>query len=157
MKKLSRNEYIAVAVGIIFIFLFFGGIFKMGGMQSTAPGAVTSGTSNGVTINQLMIEDVRIGTGAEAKKGDVVHVHYTGILTNGELFDSSIPTGQPISFTLGEGRVIQGWEQGLLGLKEGGKRRLFIPAELAYGNRAMGSIPANSPLIFEVELMKIGK
>uniref|UniRef100_A0A182NSD3 peptidylprolyl isomerase n=1 Tax=Anopheles dirus TaxID=7168 RepID=A0A182NSD3_9DIPT len=90
------------------------------------------------------------------KKGDLVHMHYTGTLEDGTEFDSSIPRGNPLSFTLGMGQVIKGWDQGLLGMCEGEKRKLIIPPELGYGDRGAGEkIPPNSVLIFEVELMKI--
>uniref|UniRef100_A0A1L8DTX8 peptidylprolyl isomerase n=1 Tax=Nyssomyia neivai TaxID=330878 RepID=A0A1L8DTX8_9DIPT len=92
----------------------------------------------------------------KTKKGDLVHMHYTGTLEDGTVFDSSVDRGQQFTFTLGAGQVIKGWDQGLLGMCEGEKRRLVIPPELAYGKRAMGDkIPADSTLIFEVELFKI--
>uniref|UniRef100_A0A7G3AI22 peptidylprolyl isomerase n=1 Tax=Lutzomyia longipalpis TaxID=7200 RepID=A0A7G3AI22_LUTLO len=92
----------------------------------------------------------------KTKKGDLVHMHYTGTLEDGTVFDSSVDRGQYFTFTLGAGQVIKGWDQGLLGMCEGEKRRLVIPPELAYGKRAMGDkIPADSTLIFEVELFKI--
>lgn len=102
----------------------------------------------------VKIETLRPGSGNEAKKGSSVTVHYTGTLTSGKKFDSSIGRG-PFSFRLGSGQVIQGWEQGILGMKTGEKRRLTIPPELGYGSRAVGQIPANSTLIFEVELLKV--
>ncbi len=106
---------------------------------------------------ELMIEDLTEGSGQTATAGDNVLVHYTGWLTDGSKFDSSLDRGQPFSFQLGAGRVIAGWDQGVAGMKVGGSRRLTIPPELAYGDRAVGGglIPANSTLVFEVELLGI--
>jgi FKBP-type peptidyl-prolyl cis-trans isomerase len=95
------------------------------------------------------------GKGKEAKKGDTVDVHYTGWLTNNTKFDSSVDRGKPLSFSLGAGEVIKGWDEGVAGMKEGGKRKLTIPPELGYGSTGNGPIPANSTLIFEVELLKV--
>ena len=103
----------------------------------------------------LKVEDIKIGTGQEAATGMTVEVHYTGWLTNGDKFDSSLDRGRPFSFGLGLRQVIKGWDQGVVGMKEGGKRRLTIPPELGYGNRKAGPIPANSTLVFEVELLKV--
>jgi hypothetical protein len=106
-------------------------------------------------VTQLLIEDVVEGTGAEAKSGDTVVVHYTGTLLDGTKFDSSRDSGTPFQFQLGAGRVIQGWEQGVSGMKVGGTRKLTIPPELGYGSQSIGSIPANSVLLFDVELLEV--
>jgi len=106
-------------------------------------------------ITKLNVVTVQEGTGEAAKVGDTITVHYTGTLLNGTKFDSSLDRGTPFSFQLGEGRVIAGWDQGLVGSKAGQKLRLEIPSELAYGSRAMGPISANSDLIFEVEVVSI--
>ena len=95
------------------------------------------------------------GSGKAAEIGNTAVVHYTGILLDGAKFDSSLDRGQPFSFTLGSGQVIQGWEQGILGMQVGEKRKLTIPPELGYGSQAVGPIPANSTLVFEVELLEI--
>ena len=105
--------------------------------------------------NELQIEDLKLGSGAEAIVGKKVTVNYKGTLTNGEQFDSSYERGQPFSFVLGEGAVIQGWDEGVPGMKTGGKRKLTIPPSLGYGSQAVGTIPPNSTLIFEVELLKV--
>lgn len=109
------------------------------------------------TASGLKYEEVKVGTGPAAKKGDTVAVHYTGRLTNGKKFDSSLDRGQPIEFPLGEGRVIAGWDEGIAGMKKGGKRKLIIPAKLGYGDRGTpdGTIPPGATLIFDVELVAI--
>jgi FKBP-type peptidyl-prolyl cis-trans isomerase FkpA len=105
----------------------------------------------------LKIEDLKLGTGAEAQKGKTVAVHYVGTLTSGSTFDSSRPRGEPFEFLLGSGQVIAGWDQGVAGMKVGGLRRLTIPPELAYGARGFPPvIPGNSTLVFEVELLSVG-
>jgi len=101
----------------------------------------------------LIYIDVKEGKGAPAQAGQVVEVHYTGWLVNGKKFDSSKDRGQPFSFPLGARRVIKGWDEGVVGMKPGGVRKLIVPADLAYGNRAVGPIPPNSLLIFEVEFL----
>jgi peptidylprolyl isomerase len=102
----------------------------------------------------LLVHDYKVGEGAEAKAGDIVAVHYRGTLKDGTEFDSSLAR-KPISFPLGQGRVIKGWDLGIAGMKVGGLRKLEIPAKLAYGERAKGKIPANSDLTFTVELMSV--
>ena len=104
----------------------------------------------------LQKTDVTEGTGVEAARGDTVEVHYTGWLKDGKKFDSSKDRGKPFAFTLGAGQVIQGWDQGVAGMKVGGVRKLVIPPELAYGDRgAAGVIPPGAELTFEVELVKV--
>lgn len=106
-------------------------------------------------LQKMVIDDVKIGTGVEVVEGDTVVVHYVGRLQNGQEFDNSNKRGEPLTFTIGEGRVIQGWEEGLIGMKVGGQRILAIPPEMAYGDRAVGPIPPNSTLIFSIELIEI--
>jgi len=107
-----------------------------------------------MTEAKLVIEDLKIGEGAEALAGAKVTVHYVGTLTTGQKFDSSRDRGEGFSFKLGAGQVIQGWDQGVAGMKVGGVRKLTIPPHLAYGERGFpGAIPPSSTLIFEVELL----
>ena len=123
---------------------------------SEAYNAPPAATLPPTTITELKIEDMVVGDGAEAKAGDTLKVHYTGWLEDGTKFDSSLDRNEPIEFVLGKGNVIAGWDQGLLGMKVGGKRRLIIPPDLAYGASGAGDlIPANAALIFEVELLEI--
>jgi FKBP-type peptidyl-prolyl cis-trans isomerase FkpA len=104
----------------------------------------------------LKVEDLTTGSGTEAKPGNKVSVHYTGWLTDGKEFDSSKKAGQPFTFQLGSGAVIAGWDKGVQGMKVGGKRKLTIPPQLAYGERGAGGvIPPNATLVFEVELLKV--
>ena len=114
---------------------------------------------SGAAPKVLIVQDVIVGTGAEAKSGDSVTVQYVGVLfANGKEFDSSWKGGEPFTFDLGSGGVIAGWDQGVEGMKVGGRRRLIIPAELAYG--AAGSppsIPANAALVFDVDLVSVTK
>ena len=104
----------------------------------------------------LQVVEILAGTGPEARSGQEVSVHYTGWLTNGTKFDSSRDRGQPFQFTIGVGQVIKGWDEGVLSMKVGGKRKLMIPAALGYGARGAGGvIPANATLMFDVELLKV--
>jgi FKBP-type peptidyl-prolyl cis-trans isomerase len=108
-----------------------------------------------VGTSVLKYVELTEGKGKEAKKGDAVEVHYTGTLTDGKKFDSSVGR-ETFKFNLGAGMVIKGWDEGVVGMKEGGKRKLTIPPELAYGEKGFpGAIPPNSTLIFEVELIKV--
>ncbi len=113
--------------------------------------------STTTTPSGLTIEDLTVGAGATATAGQKVKVHYTGWLTNGTKFDSSKDRGDPFEFPLGGGRVIKGWDEGVQGMKIGGKRKLTIPPGLGYGARGAGGvIPPNATLVFEVELLAVG-
>lgn len=100
--------------------------------------------------------DLRVGKGKVAKTGDHVVMQYRGTLTDGTVFDESYKRGQPFDFTIGGGQVIKGWDEGIPGMKEGGKRKLIIPPDMGYGAGGQGPIPPNATLIFEVELVKVG-
>ena len=105
---------------------------------------------------ELIIEDLKVGEGSEVVKYNIVTVNYTGWLTDGTKFDSSLNPGRsPFRFTVGGGQVIKGWDEGLIGMKAGGKRKLTIPPSMGYGNQDMGVIPSNSTLIFEIDLLII--
>jgi FKBP-type peptidyl-prolyl cis-trans isomerase FkpA len=109
------------------------------------------------TPSGLVIEELVVGSGAAAAAGQQVKVHYTGWLTNGTKFDSSKDRGDPFVFPLGKGHVIKGWDEGVAGMKVGGKRKLTIPSALGYGSRGAGGvIPPNATLVFEVELLGVG-
>ncbi len=141
-----------IAIGVVALVLI--------GLESSDKSGGTPGTGKIHTLpSGLKYEDVTIGTGPEAKVGDRVTVHYTGRLaSNGKQFDSSVGR-DPFSVTLGGRQVIQGWEQGIPGMKVGGKRKLMIPSHLGYGAQGTpdGTIPPNADLEFDVELLKIGK
>ena len=157
----NTNKWIAGAIAVVVVGIFFGGYF-----WSTAnnPQSVTNDNQTTVVQNTntpsntdgLIIEDTKIGTGAEAVPGKKISVQYTGKLTNGQVFDSSIPRGQAFEFTLGAGQVIKGWDEGFTGMKVGGKRTLTIPPALAYGEQGAGGvIPPNATLIFDVQLVGV--
>ena len=136
-------------------------------VESTQSAATDTGSTDATAITppplnllaeptgELQMIDISTGSGKAAAVGDTVKVHYTGYLEDGSIFDSSLPRQTPYPVTLGAGRVIKGWEQGLIGMQVGGKRQLIIPPDLAYGDQDYSSIPGGSTLIFDVELMAI--
>lgn len=122
-------------------------------LDPTMPKRVPGAT---MTDSRLQYIDTVIGTGVEASAGKRITVHYTGTLENGEKFDSSYDRGAPFTFTLGHKKVIPGWDEGLLGMKVGGRRQLFIPSDLAYGERGVpDTIPPFATLVFDVELLNV--
>jgi FKBP-type peptidyl-prolyl cis-trans isomerase len=156
-----RNQRIAIIV--IVLLLLAGAAFLVYYTSRPEQPAVSQSaaglpdiTNLTTTASGLQYKDVTVGSGAEAQPGKTVSVHYTGWLTDGTKFDSSVDRGQPFSFPLGAGGVIAGWDEGVAGMKEGGKRILVIPADLGYGaGGAGGVIPPNATLIFEVELLGV--
>lgn len=144
---------------VIIIFLLIlaigGGIYALSKPTSEIKIESTV-TSTMQPENKLIIEDEKVGMGAEAVAGKKITVNYAGTLTDGTKFDSSYDRGTPFSFNLGVGEVIKGWDQGFAGMKVGGKRKLTIPSDLAYGPDGVpGTIPGGATLIFEVELLKV--
>jgi FKBP-type peptidyl-prolyl cis-trans isomerase len=110
-----------------------------------------------ITASGLRYYELTVGSGATAQSGDIARVHYTGWLTDGRKFDSSYDHGQPLRFWLGKGNVIAGWDEGVVGMRVGGKRQLLIPAKLGYGAKGTAGIPPNADLVFEVELVGLDK
>lgn len=147
-----RNQRIAIGVVAFLVVV----IIAFVAIRALAP--KSSGDSGNMitTASGLKYEDLVVGTGATARAGSDVTVHYTGWLENGTKFDSSRDRGEPFTFRLGTGMVIPGWDEGVAGMQVGGKRKLIIPPQLAYGaTGAGGVIPPNATLIFEVELLDV--
>ncbi len=168
--NMKTNTAIAVAVAVVVVgFLMRGLIFNQATPAVPSTDAASQAINDQLTqstttsmntiapTDKLVVTDTTVGTGTAAKSGDHVYVNYVGTLTNGTKFDSSYDRGTPIDFILGSGQVIPGWDQGLVGMKVGGKRQLVIPPQLAYGPNAYGPIPGNSTLVFQVELVKIAQ
>lgn len=155
---MSKNKIITIILVIIFILAFY---FLT--KKSSSQGSNTSNSTPTITmpslapskITELAIEDLKIGNGKTVKSGDTVVIHYNGTLEDGTKFDSSYDRNQPFETKIGVGQVIKGWDQGVVGMKIGGKRKLTIPYQLAYGENGYGPIPPKATLIFEVELVDI--
>ena len=147
-----------VSLLLTFIALTAAMVFAQAGMKHTDNSKPTdvSSMKSTKTPDGLEYWDIKEGSGQVAKSGDTVVVHYTGWLTSGKKFDSSVDRGQPFDFSLGRGMVIKGWDEGVQGMKVGGTRRLTIPPQLGYGARGAGGvIPPNATLVFEVELLDV--
>ncbi len=155
MKKLDKNEWIAVVVSLCAIAGFF--IFGSGLLSIFSPNNTQQTSMNTSAIGNLLIQDRVVGTGDEATVGSIVTVHYVGHFVDGKVFDSSVARGEPLKFTLGGGQVIEGWDKGIVGMKVGGTRVLSVPPEMGYGMSDYGPIPGGSTLIFEVQLLKVEK
>ena len=121
----------------------------------TLEGALDTASNGGGIVTKLVVDDVKLGIGESVVSGDTVTVNYIGTLRNGQQFDNSYRRGDPFTFTVGEGKVIAGWEEGLVGMKVGGQRMLVIPASLGYGDKDFGPIPGGSTLVFAIELVSI--
>ncbi len=146
---------VAIAVVVAIGFLFFGSAIFTPFSPPAGETMEMTADSNNQGNGTSMITDTVVGTGEVAVPGKTVTLNYVGMFEDGTIFDASERHGQPISFVLGQGMVIQGWEQGIEGMKVGGKRHLVIPPELAYGAAGRGSIPPNSTLVFDVELLEV--
>ncbi len=151
-----RTSYVVSSVFVV--------LLGMGGCKCSGDkkdGAATTTTpapaaEPAAAATELKIEDIKVGEGAVAESGKQVVVHYTGTLTDGTKFDSSLDRNDPFTFSLGAGQVIKGWDEGVKGMKVGGKRKLTIPPQLGYGEAGAGGvIPPNATLIFEVELLDV--
>lgn len=157
------KTHVAIAIGLALavVVLFFAlGFFGGGGLETaqpilSGPEAILEELAATGAVASLKLYDIEEGSGAEATPGKRLVVHYTGVLPDGTVFDSSVSRGTPFEFVLGSGMVIQGWERGFQGMKEGGRRLIAVPPDLGYGDRAIGSIPPNSTLIFDVELISV--
>ena len=147
-------------IGILILaVLIVGGIIFFDSSKDTrydsAPSETSQTPQSPPVQGEVKIEDITLGEGEEVKSGDTVVVQYRGTLTDGTQFDSSYERNEPFTTRIGVGDVIQGWDQGIPGMKVGGKRKLTIPPQLGYGEQVNGAIPANSTLLFEVELLEI--
>jgi len=154
-----NNRIVIVAATILLLFTSFLFAQTTTHRASTVPNTryPTKVTGPGVkTADGLQYWDIKVGTGLVAKDGDHVRVHYTGWLTSGKKFDSSVDRHEPFELTLGKGEVIKGWDEGIAGMKVGGKRQLRIPPDLAYGAQGYpGAVPPNATLIFDVRLLAV--
>jgi len=133
-------------------------VTAIAGQEQTAAKSKTTAAKTVTTASGLKYTDVKVGSGASPVKGKQVKVHYTGTLENGKKFDSSVDRNEPFSFVIGVGQVIPGWDEGVMGMKVGGKRKLIIPSKLGYGAAGAGGvIPPNATLLFDVELLDAAK
>ena len=155
-KRTGPLMWFALLAAVLFV-LSACGEEKKSDSDAGSSASGDCGSEPTTTDSGLEIEDLECGDGAEAKSGDSVKVHYTGTLEDGTKFDSSLDRGEPFNFQLGGGMVIKGWDEGIVGMKEGGKRKLTIPSDLGYGDQGFPpDIPPGATLIFEVELVEVG-
>src|SRR3989344_2325773 len=152
MTHLNKKEVIAIFAGLAVIAYLF---FSEPLMQFFSSSSVSLNQNQMLNQNGFIAQDITVGAGALVQTGDLVAAHYVGKLTSGQVFDSSLDRGVPIQFKLGAGQVIRGWDEGVVGMRVGGKRILTVSPEFAYGAQTNGAIPANSTLVFEVELVSV--
>lgn len=179
MLKINKFEALGMGVSVALMALalflvrfedtFGGGVFgrsEVSPQSQTASVIVSENGMDGVAsaldtaisgnrLEKMVVTDVLVGVGAAVKNGDEVRVDYIGTLQNGQEFDNTYKTGDSFSFTVGEGKVIAGWEEGVIGMKEGGKRILVIPPSMAYGKDGYGPIPGNATVVYAIELLEI--
>jgi len=156
---MSKNKIITASLIVIFVLAFYFLTKKPSSMENKVSNSTqTSKTMTTLPpskVTELKIEDIKVGTGSAVKSGDIVSMNYLGTLEDGSKFDSSYDRNQPFETQIGVGQVIEGWDKGVVGMQVGGKRKLTIPYQMAYGENGYGPIPAKATLIFEVELMAI--
>jgi FKBP-type peptidyl-prolyl cis-trans isomerase len=153
---MSKRGYIYLAIAVAIIVPTATAVI----IATTVPAPIAADETDKegtvTTKSGLKYKELRVGNGAEAKAGNTVSVHYTGTFTDGKKFDSSLDRKEPFPFKLGAGMVIKGWDEGVAGMKVGGKRKLMVPYKLAYGERGFGdTIPPKTDLVFEVELLEV--
>ncbi len=176
MKPLTESESIALVFALIVIAMTFFGL--VGNPFAPRDSAVVESNAAPVTIDsrkdpeaaarallaasdetgnvtELLIEDSKVGTGPEVKNGDTISVHYMGALKDGTRFDDSTLRGTPFTFTVGAGSVIEAWDKGVVGMREGGERVLVVPPSMAYGERGLGAVPPNTTTLFSITLLEI--
>lgn len=156
LMELVQNKIVLISIVVVVLIIVF---FSWGMFMKQKPSYVEQSPKYYDSIQELEINDMVVGTGEELKEGMNAKLNYRGTLTNGFEFDSSYADGRVpfVLYNVGKANVIEGWNKGLIGMKVGGKRKLYIPAKMGYGDRSLSQIPANSTLIFEVELLEIVK
>jgi peptidylprolyl isomerase len=165
MNNFQTGIAVSLAIIVVGVALVFPGFSPFNTSPQTAAVSDTLDTMNTENTGaptpsptSLQVTDVVVGTGTAVEVGDSITVHYVGMLADGTVFDASANHGGPAVFSIGVGQVIAGWDQGLIGMKEGGKRKLVIPSDLGYGSRGFGNvIPPDATLTFEIELVKVEK
>ncbi|MDO8728722.1 MAG: FKBP-type peptidyl-prolyl cis-trans isomerase [bacterium] len=156
MKNLNKNQWVAVFASLAFLtyLLFAGPIMTLFNPPATDK---LENVDNQVPQTGVTTQEISVGDGLIALPGDTLTVHYVGTLLDGKVFDSSLDRNTPFTFVLGVGQVIRGWDEGFSGMRVGGKRLLIVAPDYGYGDQAVGTIPSNSTLIFEVELLNVEK
>ncbi len=153
MNNLTTGIAVTLAIVVIGLFFIFPGLWPFGSSSSTSN---QQGTPTTTGNEALQVSDIVVGSGAAVKAGDTLSVNYVGSFTDGSVFDASANHGGPFNFVLGAGEVIPGWDQGLVGMKVGGTRKLVVPPSLAYGTQGAGNvIPPNTTLVFTIQLLSV--